>query len=38
MTEQVRTISRARLERRSGAVTGGTLEIVRRWVTDFLVE
>ncbi len=38
MTEQVRTISRSRLVRRSGVVAGETLEAVRRWVTDFLVE
>jgi len=38
MTEQVRTISRARLERRSGVVAAETLGLVRQWIVDFLVE
>jgi len=38
MTEQVRTISRSRLVRRSGVAAGETLADVRRWVTDFLME
>lgn len=38
MTEQVRTISRSRMVRRSGVVAGETLATVRQWVTDFLAE
>ena len=36
MTEQVRTISRARIVGRAGRVTPATLEAVRGWVRDFL--
>lgn len=36
MTEQVRTISRRRVTRRSGLVDDGCLHAVRRWLADFL--
>jgi mRNA interferase MazF len=36
MTEQVRVVSRARLDRRLGAVDSATLEAIREWVRDYL--
>jgi mRNA interferase MazF len=36
MTEQVRTISRARIVGRAGRVDGLTLQDLRGWVRDFL--
>lgn len=38
MTEQVRAISRERLERRAGQVTLECAEELRRWVRDYLVD
>lgn len=36
MTEQVRAISRDRLDRRSGVVTPDCLDAVRQWIVDYL--
>jgi mRNA interferase MazF len=36
MTEQVRTISRDRVVDRAGRVAPETLDVVRRWIRDFL--
>ncbi|MGO2632629.1 MAG: type II toxin-antitoxin system PemK/MazF family toxin [Galactobacter sp.] len=36
MTEQVKTISRSRLERRAGQVSFQALEEIRRWIHDYL--
>ena len=36
MTEQIRAISRGRLESRIGAVPNATLKDIRLWIADFL--
>lgn len=36
MTEQIRAISRGRLESRIGTVPNATLKDIRLWIADFL--